>query len=146
MIQQSHFWVYILKHCKQGLKEIFAYPPIHNRSQGQKSLMGCSPWSHKRIGHDLATKQQYIHTTKCCCYHSVSHSPLTLWPHELQHTRFLCPSLSPRVCSNSCPLSHCAIQASHPLFLPPPALDLSQYHSAFKRKEILSHVTTWMKL
>ena len=29
----------------------------------------------------------------------------SLWPHGLQHTRLPCPSLSPRVCSNSCPLS-----------------------------------------
>ena len=29
----------------------------------------------------------------------------SLWPHGLQHTRLLCSSLSPRVCSNSCPLS-----------------------------------------
>ena len=29
----------------------------------------------------------------------------SLWPHGLQHTRFPCPSLSPRVCSNSCPVS-----------------------------------------
>ena len=29
----------------------------------------------------------------------------SLWPHRLQHTRLLCPSLSPGVCSNSCPLS-----------------------------------------
>ena len=29
----------------------------------------------------------------------------SLWPHGLQHARFPCPSLSPRVCSNSCPLS-----------------------------------------
>ena len=29
----------------------------------------------------------------------------SLQPHGLQHTRFPCPSLSPRVCSNSCPLS-----------------------------------------
>ena len=29
----------------------------------------------------------------------------SLQPHWLQHTRFPCPSLSPRVCSNSCPLS-----------------------------------------
>ena len=29
----------------------------------------------------------------------------SLQPHELQHTRLPCPSLSPRVCSNSCPLS-----------------------------------------
>ena len=31
--------------------------------------------------------------------------PDFLWPHELQHARLLCPSLSPRVCSNSCPWS-----------------------------------------
>ena len=31
----------------------------------------------------------------------------TLQPHGLQHTRLPCPSLSPRVCSNSCPLSWC---------------------------------------
>ena len=29
-----------------------------------------------------------------------------LWPHEWQHARLPCPSVSPRVCSNSCPLSH----------------------------------------
>ena len=34
----------------------------------------------------------------------------SLWPHGLQHTRLPCPSLSPRVCSNSCPLS----QYCHP--------------------------------
>ena len=28
-----------------------------------------------------------------------------LWINGLQHTRLLCPVLSPRVCSNSCPLS-----------------------------------------
>ena len=30
---------------------------------------------------------------------------LTLWSPGLQHDRLLCPSLSPRICSNSCPLS-----------------------------------------
>ena len=29
----------------------------------------------------------------------------SLWPHELQHARPLCPSPTPRACSNSCPLS-----------------------------------------
>ena len=29
----------------------------------------------------------------------------SLQPHGLQHSRLLCPSLSPRVCLNSCPLS-----------------------------------------
>ena len=34
---------------------------------------------------------------------SVVSDPLR--PHGLQHARLSCPSLSPRVCSNSCPLS-----------------------------------------
>ena len=34
----------------------------------------------------------------------------SLWPHGLQYARLPCPSLSPRVCSNSCPL----IQWCHP--------------------------------
>ena len=29
----------------------------------------------------------------------------SLWPHGVQHARLFCPSLSPQVCSNSCPLS-----------------------------------------
>ena len=29
----------------------------------------------------------------------------SLWPHGPQHTRLPCPSLSPRVCSKSCPLN-----------------------------------------
>ena len=29
----------------------------------------------------------------------------SLWPHGLQYSRLPCPSLSPRVCSDSCPLS-----------------------------------------
>ena len=39
----------------------------------------------------------------------------SLWPHGLQHTRLPCPALSPRVCSNSCPLSqwyHSTISSS----------------------------------
>ena len=31
--------------------------------------------------------------------------PISLWFHVLQHSRLPCPSLSFRVCSNSCPLS-----------------------------------------
>ena len=29
----------------------------------------------------------------------------SLWSHGLEHARLSCPSLSPRICSNSCPLS-----------------------------------------
>ena len=42
----------------------------------------------------------YIFDTCCCSVMSNS-----LWSHGLKHTRLLCPSLSPRVCWNSCPLS-----------------------------------------
>ena len=33
----------------------------------------------------------------------------SLWPHGLQQSRLLHPSLSPRVCSNSCPLNYWCI-------------------------------------
>ena len=47
----------------------------------------------------------------CCC--SVTKSCPTLQPQWLQHNRFPCPSQSPRVYSNSCPLS----QWCHPTIL-----------------------------
>ena len=31
---------------------------LPRKSHGQRSLVGYSPWGHKRVGHDLATKQQ----------------------------------------------------------------------------------------
>ena len=44
----------------------------------------------------------------------------SLWPHELQHARLPCPSLSLRVCSNSYPLSQwCHLIFCHPIFLLP---------------------------
>ena len=38
------------------------------------------------------------------CYYSIAKSN-SLWRHGLQHARLLCPSLSPGICSDSCPLS-----------------------------------------
>ena len=47
----------------------------------------------------------------------------SLWPHGLQHSRLLCSSPTPRICSNSCPSSrwsHPIISSSVcPLLLPP---------------------------
>ena len=54
-------------------------------------------------------KNQVVIIEFFCC--SVTQSCLTLWPHGLQHARLPCPSLSPRVCPNSCPLS----QRCHPV-------------------------------
>ena len=33
---------------------------LPGKSHGQRSLIGYSPWGHKRVGHDLVTKQQQI--------------------------------------------------------------------------------------
>ena len=54
---------------------------------------------------------------------SVAKSCLTLQPYELHHTRLPCPSLSPRVCLSSCPLSqwcHLIISSSVACFSPCP--------------------------
>ena len=57
----------------------------------------------------------------------------SLWLHGLQHTRPPCPSSTPEVYSNSCPLSRASIQPSHPLSSPsPPAFNLSQHQDFFK--------------
>ena len=42
---------------------------------------------------------------KFMMYCSVTVMSNFLWTHGLQHTRLSCPSLSLRICSNSCPLS-----------------------------------------
>ena len=61
--------------------------------------------------------QRYPH---CCCFCSVAKLCLTLWPHELQHFRLPCSSLSLGGCSDSCPLSRwCNLNIIHycPLLL-----------------------------
>ena len=52
----------------------------------------------------------------------------SLWSHELQHTRPPCPSPTPRVHPNSCPLCHwCHLTISSSVSPSPPALNLSQH-------------------
>ena len=50
----------------------------------------------------------------------------SLWPRELQHTRLPCPSPTPGVCSNSCPL----IQWCHPT-ISSSVIPLSSYPQSF---------------
>ena len=55
----------------------------------------------------------------CCCCCSVAQSCVILQPYGLQHARSPCPSPSPKVCPNSCPLHwwcHPAISSSDVLF------------------------------
>ena len=57
----------------------------------------------------------------------------SLRPCGLQHAKPNCPSLAPGVYLNSCSLSPCAIQPSHPLLSPsPPTLNLSHHQDLFK--------------
>ena len=57
----------------------------------------------------------------------------SLRPHELQHARPPCPSPTPRVHSNSCPLSRWCHPAIHPLSSPsPPAPNPSQHQGLFQ--------------
>ena len=54
-----------------------------------------------------------LHSLCSALLYSCSVMSSCLWPHGLQHARLPCPSPSPRVCSNSCPLS----QWCYPNFL-----------------------------
>ena len=82
-------------------------------------------WSHSALNlHILGyqwvfKKSSFVYVLFCKGYvddysvqfHSVAQSCWTLRPHGLQHARFPCPSPTPRVYSNSCPVS----QWYHPI-------------------------------
>ena len=55
-----------------------------------------SPWGHKRVGHNLAIKQQQqIHKYVCCCCCVTSVMSDSVRPHRRQPTRLLHPWDSP---------------------------------------------------
>ena len=57
----------------------------------------------------------------------------SLWPNGLQHTRLLCPTLYPRVCSNSCPLSQwCYLYISSSATLFSFCFNFSQHQCLFQ--------------
>ena len=91
--------------CRRGwggiLRPTWALPQ-------RRAGWGESQWS--RWSQSLCLKTVYpcplsVQNEILCCCCSVTQLCLTLWPHGRRHTRLPCPSLSPRVCSNSCPLS-----------------------------------------
>ena len=98
---------------------ILAFPPA-SLELFLKAIWGAVSWAavliwpqfkHSQLLHcDFFFK---LNRAYCCC--SVTTSCLTLWPHGLQHARPPCPSPSPGVCLNSCPLSqrwHSTISSS----------------------------------
>ena len=76
------------------------------------------------------------------CCRLVAKSCLTLWSHGLQCSRLPCPSLSPRVGSNSCPLSRwyypTILSVSPPS---PPALNFSQHQGFFFPNESVFRIS-----
>ena len=82
-----------------------------------------------------------------CC--SVAQWCLTLRPHGLQHARLSCPSPSPRVCSNSSPLSqwcYPTISSSVGPAPSPPAFSLSQHQGLFQWVHSLHQVAKVLEL
>ena len=93
------------------------------KSHGQKSMVGYSSWSLKRVDHNWATKQQhtwFYGTSSVRVSHNAEMNitpPRTiqsvqiscsvvsdsLQPHKSQHAKPPCPSLTPGAYSNSCP-------------------------------------------
>ena len=68
---------------------------------------GWWPIELQGVKHNLVTKPPpppYTYTYICYLLFSRSVMSDSFQPHGLQHTRLPCPSLSPKVCSNSCPL------------------------------------------
>ena len=73
------------------------------RIPGTEEPVGLLSMGSHRVGHDwcnLAAAAAAVMSD-------------SLWPRGLQHTSLLCPSLSPGICSNLCPLNHDAILVGH---------------------------------
>ena len=96
--------------------------------------------------HILIKKKKKNSAPEYCKLISVQFSHLvvsdSLQPHEPQHARPPCPSPTPRVHPNPCPLSRDAIQLSHPLSSSSlTALDLSQHQGLFQWVSLSNQVT-----
>ena len=66
-----------------------------------------TPWTEVPSGLQFmgSLRVLYYKLQRCLLLFSCSVMFNSVWPHELQHARLPCTSLSPRACSNSCPLS-----------------------------------------
>ena len=90
--------------------------------------------------HEFLSLFFFFNNGPCCC--SVANSRPTRWPHGLQYTRFPCPSLSPGICSNSCPLNRWC----HPTISSSVALNFSQQQGLFQWVGSLHQVAKVLEL
>ena len=80
--------------------------------------------------HHNATSVDWLYYVQVQFSHSVVSD--SLWPHGLQHTRFPCPSPTPRLYSTHIHWVCDAIKISQPLSSFSPAFNLSQHQGLFK--------------
>ena len=102
MIQQLHSWVYLWKKQKHKFENIHApkcswqhylQMPRHG------SKVSINRWMHKKMWSILYITMEYSVQFSCSVMSN------SLRPHELQYARPPCPSPTPGVYPNSCPLS-----------------------------------------
>ena len=93
----------------------------------------------------MSNKFRVILYGKCSVQFSRSVMSDSLRPHGLQQARPPCPSPTPRVYSNSCPLSQWC-HPSHPLPTLSPAFNLSQYQGPFQWVSSLHQVAKALEL
>ena len=60
MQKPQEMWVQSLSGEDPPEKEMATHSSIASKSHGQRSLMGYNSWDPKRVGHDIATKQQLL--------------------------------------------------------------------------------------
>ena len=95
---------------------------VHGLAKSQKQLSGF----HFYNGASILVRRDSSVQFSCSVMSNY------LRPHEPQHARPPCPSPTPGVYSNSCPLSQwCHPTISSPLSPSPPALNLSQHQGLF---------------
>ena len=81
-----------------------------------------------KVQEGLVLGRRFCSSHWWCGCHSAAKSRLTLRSYGLQHTRLLCPLLSPSVCSHACPLSQWCYLAVPSSAAPSPcAFKLSQH-------------------
>ena len=97
---QSIMWLLEVARCTPDQQNTITASRIHI-SEGPRNT---APHLRHLLPQPWKMLAWALETDNCCCY-SVAKSYPTLRPHGLQHARLPCPSLSPRVCSNSSPLS-----------------------------------------
>ena len=74
-------------------------------AEWKASFPNCLWWNRKTFLRLASRLTETRRQGKFKLFFSPSVMSTSLWPHRPQHARFLCPPLSPRVCSNSHPLS-----------------------------------------